>query len=539
MESKKLRAVTYCRVSTEEETQKNALGSQIKEAVHAIEEKDWILVDQYIDEGKSGTTTKHRDEYNRLCRDIERDIFDVVVIKSQDRLMRNTLEWYIFIDRLNKNGKKLFFYLDNRFYDPGDSLIVGIKAILAEEYSRDLSKKINNAHKNRQKEGKVISITSKTWGYDKKGKEVVINKEEAEVVRYIYDLCIQGYGSRLISKALQSKGICSRSGKSFAEITVRKIIRNPLYRGDAVMNRLHIDFDSKKTIHVPENEWIIHRDAVPAIVSRDIWEKANKEMDKRSRENRVDNSKRIGAKKGDFLLSGKIICGECGNIYWRRRTRAANNEMTIYWSCSEYVIRGRIHNNSLKGKNKLADLRTEGGCDNIHLKDADIMNALRLVAEKIASGSDDSLADEGVNILTSIGKGKEDCEYLEQEVSFIKTKQDKLLDSYLNGVVSADMYQRKSKELEEELKKKEQALYQIRRSEYTAIEKQEYLEQLKKEIFDISNREIVVYKLVKLIETITIYPKYLIINFGVLGTLRMDINRISYKKTEITFPKET
>ena len=112
---------------------KNALEGQIKEAIKSVEEKKWILVDQYVDEGKSGTTTKNRPQYNRLIKDLSQDRFDIIVIKSQDRLMRNTLEWYVFIDLVNKHQKQLFFYLENKFYKTEDSLIVGIKAILAEE----------------------------------------------------------------------------------------------------------------------------------------------------------------------------------------------------------------------------------------------------------------------------------------------------------------------------------------------------------------------------------------------------------------------
>ncbi|WP_304509984.1 recombinase family protein, partial [Anaerotignum sp.] len=139
------RAVIYCRVSTEEITQMDALQGQIVEAKRAVSGKRWALVDSYIDEGKSGTTTKRRDEYNRLVSDLSSEKFDIIVVKSQDRLMRNTKEWYIFVDQLVQSGKQLYFYLENKFYTPDDALITGIKAILAEEFSRDLSKKINNA----------------------------------------------------------------------------------------------------------------------------------------------------------------------------------------------------------------------------------------------------------------------------------------------------------------------------------------------------------------------------------------------------------
>ena len=146
----KLRAVFYARVSTEEEKQLKALPKQIEECKTTIQAQGWELVDQYVDEGKSGTQIKRRTEYQRLLADIETDKFDVIVAKSQDRLQRNVGDWYIFVNKLNKADKRLFLYLDNKFFTPAeDALITGIKAILAEEYSRDLSKKLNNANKRR------------------------------------------------------------------------------------------------------------------------------------------------------------------------------------------------------------------------------------------------------------------------------------------------------------------------------------------------------------------------------------------------------
>lgn len=144
-----VRAVFYARVSTQEEQQLKALPKQIQENRDKIREKGWVLVDGYVDEGKSGTVIKRRDEYQRLLEDMELNKFDVVVVKDQERLQRNTRDWYNFIDRLVQNKLKLYFYLDNTFYSPDNALITGIKAIMAEEYSRNLSKKMNNSNKRR------------------------------------------------------------------------------------------------------------------------------------------------------------------------------------------------------------------------------------------------------------------------------------------------------------------------------------------------------------------------------------------------------
>ena len=129
------RAVIYCRCSTEEECQKDALIRQAAEARECVCRLNWSLEDEYI-ESRSGTSTRGREQYQRLFSDLLRDKFEIVVIKSQDRLMRNTKDWYVFVDRLVTCGKRLYLYLENRFYSADDSLITGIKAILAEEYSR-------------------------------------------------------------------------------------------------------------------------------------------------------------------------------------------------------------------------------------------------------------------------------------------------------------------------------------------------------------------------------------------------------------------
>ena len=156
-----LRAVIYARCSTEEESQIDALKNQVAEARECVRNQGWFLVDEYV-ESKSGTSTKGRSEYNRLFEDLQKDKFDIIVIKSQDRLMRNTKDWYVFVDRLTITRKKLYMYIERKFYTTDDALITGIKAILAEEYSRELSKKINNAHRNRQKNGGKPILTSNT-----------------------------------------------------------------------------------------------------------------------------------------------------------------------------------------------------------------------------------------------------------------------------------------------------------------------------------------------------------------------------------------
>ena len=167
---------------------------------------------------------------------LENDKFDIVVIKSQDRLQRNTLDWYIWIDRLTTHGKRLYMYLEDTFYSPDNALISGIKAILAEEYSRELSKKINNSYKRRieaAKNGEKISIVnnSRSLGYDKVNGELVINEKEAEVVRMIFNMYASGEGLRAISNTLYDMGYRNRSGNEIDPTTISRMLSSEKYKG--------------------------------------------------------------------------------------------------------------------------------------------------------------------------------------------------------------------------------------------------------------------------------------------------------------------
>ena len=186
-----MRAVIYNRCSTEEEAQINALQTQAAESREIVFAKGWTLIDQYI-ESESGTSTEKRAEYQRLLDDMEIDKFDVIVIKSIDRLMRSAKDWYIFVSKLTEYNKKLYIYIDNKFYTPDDSLINGIKAILAEDFSRELSKKIKNAHRRRQTKKSGTNITRPMFGWNKIDKNTFeINEEEAYNYRLAFEFnCI-------------------------------------------------------------------------------------------------------------------------------------------------------------------------------------------------------------------------------------------------------------------------------------------------------------------------------------------------------------
>lgn len=434
MEDRKLRAVFYARVSTEEEEQLNAIEKQIEENKEIINQKNWILVDEYIDKGITGTQAKKRNEYIRMLEDIKKDKFDIIVVKDQSRLQRNTMDWYIFLNEIVQNQKKLYLYLENTFFDPKDKFIFGIKAMMAEEYSRDLSKKGNAAKKRRQEKGKPI-ITNRTWGFQNIGGEILVDEEEAKLVKHIYELFANGFGGRVVARTLREEGIRNRNGKTLSENTIRVIVKNPLYKGIAVMNKEHFDFEAKKIIKNPQSEWIYRKGLVPQIIDDALWEKANAQINSRKT---VDRSHNVGINKGNTLLSSKIICGECNSKYWRnKRTQG------IYWYCSEGARSGKVRE------------KTGMKCASLNLKEDEILFLVERIGNQlIAKERKDEVLSNAIRKIyatlsnANIGESVEDIRAQKEK---LHKRKDTLMDFLLDGTITKSDYSSKMDDITKQM----------------------------------------------------------------------------------------
>lgn len=430
MENKKLRAVFYARVSTEEEKQLNAIEKQIDENREIIRNRGWVLTDEYIDKGITGTQAKKRNEYMRMLDDIKRDKFDIIVAKDQSRLQRNTMDWYIFLNDIVQNQKRLYLYLENTFFDPKDKFIFGIKAMMAEEYSRDLSKKGNAAKKRRQERGKPI-ITNRTWGFKNINGEIIIDEKEAEIVTQIYQLFADGFGGRVVSRILREQGVRNSNGKTLSENTIREIVKNPLYKGIVVMNKEHFDFESKRLLKNPESEWIYREGLVPQMIDSDLWEKANKQLNSRKTADRTHN---VGVNKGNTILSSKIICGECGSKYWRNKRTSA-----IYWYCSEGSRSGKVRE------------KTGMKCASLNLKEDEILSLIERLGNTLVANEkrEEVLSNAIHKIYTGLfGTSTEaDLESFQSQKEKLDRRKDMLLDYLLDGTITKAEYASKTEDI--------------------------------------------------------------------------------------------
>ena len=513
------RAVIYNRCSTEEESQTDALKKQVQESKDCVAVMGWQLVDTYI-EAKSGTSTKGRSEYNRLFADLETDKFDIVVIKSQDRLMRNVKDWYLFLDRMLTNNKRLYIYIEQKFYTADDALITGIKAILAEDYSRELSKKSNNAHRGRQKNKSAFVLTSRIYGYDRTpDKRIVINEEEAEAVRKMFTYCAMGYGSRTISNMLFNEGFRNRNGKKLTDASVRRLIRSKLPMGTVVMNRYHYDFNTKKTIKMPESKHIVIPNAVPAIVDEELWNRANQKMDQRAILEKKNGRHVKGSNPGKYQLSGKLVCGICQSTYYRCvRPKAQTGGITVAdWRCAKYVTEGR-KTKSTRGVRKVPV--KDGGCDNVHLEESKLFQILEEVSEKYYESyqlNKESIIEETITLLQSVLAHKDDSgkqrRAEEAKEKCLKLK-DTLMEKLLEGVIGDSDYQRKVMQLDAQLDTLEKELGEIEKRKQDAELVGDRIKQIKKRLEQEGVKRATVYEMLENVEKIKVYPDHLLIEFN-------------------------
>ena len=280
------RVAIYNRCSTEEEAQKNALEVQRAESLELVEAKKsegWIVVEQYV-ESESGTSTKKRKEYLRMLEDIRADKYDIIVVKSIDRLSRNAKDWYLFLDCILKHHTELYLYLERKFYQSEDSLVTGIKAILAEEFSKELSAKIRNAHHRRQQKQTGLNITKEMFGWNRLNNDCFeINEEEAAYFRIACQLVEAGFGFSKISRAMYEIGAKSKNGGRISDVQWRNMLRSTRAYGTVILHKKEYVFIRKEKIKVPEEEWIVIENALPALISREYFKKLQEIMDENAK----------------------------------------------------------------------------------------------------------------------------------------------------------------------------------------------------------------------------------------------------------------
>ena len=440
----KLRAVFYARVSTDEEKQLNALEKQLQENRDIIKEQGWVLVDEYIDEGKTGTTVKRRNEYQRLLEDMLEGKFDIIVVKDQDRLQRNTRDWYLFVDRLVTNNLQLYFYLDNKYFTPNeDALITGIKAILAEEYSRNLSKKLNNANRRRMEKaraGEAVSAMGNgmSLGFAIKDGKWVQVPEEIELAKKIFDLYLEMDSIRKVRDWVNAHGYRNSVGNQFTVESIGRVLKNEKAKGVIVLGKHHHDFNTKAIVQMPEEEWVRVPAPELAYVSEEVFEEVQRRL-------KAKTGNKRGKRNGTDPLSGKIICAKCGSTYWRHMSNGYYN-----WYCGKKYSKGDTV------------CTGSGTTTTVKIRKVYAEISKDLVVNKKA------VKTSLVEWLKSLKNSLLDASHNEstlKELERLKKRKNKLTEAYMDEIISKEDYKAKYKELEDTIAELETSLTPVEENE--------------------------------------------------------------------------
>ena len=339
-----MRVTYYARVSTDSDEQLNSLGNQVAYYEELIgKNAAWTFVPGYIDEGLSGISTKKRENFNRMIEDAAEDRFDLIITKEISRFARNTLDSIQYTRQLLSNGVGVFFQNDNiNTLDEDSELRLSIMSSIAQDELRKLSSRVKFGHQQAIKNHVVLG-NGRLFGYQKVNKRLVIDEAQAPMVRQLFELyATDQYSLKQLETLFWNQGYRNLNGNKIAHTTMSNMLSNPKYKGYYVGNKVRIvDMFTKKQKFLPPEEWVMFKDEtgeiVPAIVSEELWEKANAVLRRRSE----DVKGRQGICNHANLLTGKLYCACCGQPYYRRESKDKYGHVNSKWVCS-----GKIKNGS-------------------------------------------------------------------------------------------------------------------------------------------------------------------------------------------------
>ena len=466
-----LRVTYYARVSSESDEQLNSLGNQIRYYEDFIRKNAaWTFVPGYIDEGLSGISTKRRENFNRMVDDAEAGKFDLVITKEISRFARNTLDSIQYTRQLLNAGVGVFFQNDNiNTFDEDSELRLSIMSSIAQDELRKLSSRVKFGHQQAIKQNVVLG-NSRIFGYVKDDGRLVIDEEQAVMVRALFELyATDEYSMKQLETLFWEKGYRNHNGKKIAHSTMSGMISNPKYKGYYVGNKVKVvDMFTKKQKFLPPEEWVMFKDEtgeiVPAIVSEELWEQANAVLRRRSE----DVKNRQGICNHANLLTGKLFCTHCGTPYYRRDSVDRQGNKNSKWVCS-----GKINN----GKDS---------CNSIPIYERELIPLLFEVFRDTQDASAAMLEEyeRMYRVMTSDGNIEKKIEAAQASIELTLKKKSKLLELVALDSITPDDFKSMTAQCNADIKAAEQELAELREQQESSEEFRSNMERIRKVLRD-------------------------------------------------------
>ena len=296
------------------------------------------MYDVYADEGITGTSTKKRAAFNRMISDARLKRFDLIVTKEVSRFSRNILDTISYTRDLRYLGIGVQFMNDGiNTLDPDSELRLSIMSGMAQEESRKTSSRVKWGQTRRMEQGVVFGRSM--LGYDVKDGKMTLNPEGAEVVRLIFHKYVhERKGTTVIARELREAGYLTYGGNTkWKNTVILKILKNEKYCGDLKQKKTYTPdyLTHQKKYNYGAEEFVFLKDHHEPIVSRELWEEAQREMARR------DLDGKYGTGHGNrYPLSGKIKCSDCGQSFVSRERKRRDGSSYKTWRCGTATAEG-------------------------------------------------------------------------------------------------------------------------------------------------------------------------------------------------------
>ncbi|MBO5488900.1 MAG: recombinase family protein, partial [Eubacterium sp.] len=420
----KLRVAAYARVSTEKDDQMNSLSSQKSYFANYIKsQSNMELSEVYFDEGISGTQTGKRVGFNRMIKDALGGKFNLILTKEVSRFARNTVDTLSYTRKLKEAGVGVVFTIDN--IDTRDSdgeLRLTIMASLAQEESRKTSERVKWGQQRRMEQGVVFGRDM--LGYTVKHGILSINSEEAPVVKAIFHKYTnEGKGTHVIARELTREGLRPKCLSRWSSTVILRVLRNEKYVGDLCQKKTFTPdyLTHKKKYNRGEEKKIYIKDHHEAIIDRDLWDRTQKELKRRS-----PTDGKGTRHSSRYWCSGKICCGECGSRFVSR-TKKLQTGTYKAWRCYQTANHG-VLKTDVDGK--------EIGCNNHSINEKALLTCMEYCVNLICQNREQLRLE----ILSSIKAvcGEQDAviheDKIRQKIDRIGEKKRKAIDAMLEGM---------------------------------------------------------------------------------------------------------
>ena len=445
---KKRVVAIYARVSTEHEAQISALGNQIQYYDDLFEKHpEWELYDRYIDEGITGTSVKKRKNFMRMMQDASKNKFDLIVTREVSRFARNTVDTLQQTRILRREGVEVYFTEDNiwTMNDEDGELRLTIMATLAQNESKKTSVRVKAGQMISFKNG-VLYGNGNILGYDRIGKEYVVNELQARTVRRIFDLYLDGNGVRKIQFVLEKEGHLTATGLTkWQPGNISRILRNPFYCGTIVYRKQFVpDFlEQKKINNFGEVDKVIVEGRHTPIVTKEQFEKVQQILSSKSES--VHNKGCRGKKISKDVWCRKMKC-ECGSSYNRVTWHKSSEGPQYAYQCYSQIRTGTFKTRERKG------LSTEGICVTKMVPRWKLEVMADIIFQKFWNDREGVLAIAN-EMLDNCYENEHDNEVLdrkrdlEDKMELWNRKYNNLLDMRMAGEIEKDRYDEKREQI--------------------------------------------------------------------------------------------